>query len=256
LALAECAGVVVLGLILSLAIGVSLGLLGGGGSILTLPVLHYAFGIEAHAAVATSLLVVGATSSVALIRHARAGRVQWRTGLAFGAASMLSAFAGGRLGQSLPGPTLIIAFAAVMLVAGVAMLRRARCEAISCSAQLSLPRVMAIGMGVGLLTGILGAGGGFIVVPALTLLGGLTMVDAIGTSLLVIAMNSFAGLLGNATHAELDGRLAALVASVAVAGSIAGTLIGRRMNARHLQHAFGIFVAVVGLAILARELLW
>jgi uncharacterized membrane protein YfcA len=248
--------VVILGLILSLAIGVSLGLLGGGGSILTVPVLHYAFGIEAHAAITTSLLVVAATSTVTLVRHARAGRVQWRTGLAFGSASMFAAFAGGRVGAQLPGAVLIISFAVLMVAVGGAMIRRARCAPAESCARVSLPRVMGIGIGVGLLTGVLGAGGGFVIVPALTLLAGLSVADAIGTSLLVIAMNSFAGLAGNATHAAIDLRLALIITGIAIAGSVLGTTIGRRMHAKHLQHAFGIFVVAVGAVILARELLF
>jgi uncharacterized membrane protein YfcA len=256
-ALAEQEGVVALGLILSLAIGVSLGLLGGGGSILTVPVLHYAFGMEAHAAITTSLLVVGATSAVTMLRFARIGRVRWRIGLAFGSASMFAAFAGGRIGAQLPGTALIIGFAALMLVAGGAMIRRARSPLAEIEGvEMSLPRVMAIGVGVGLLTGILGAGGGFVIVPALTLLGGLAIVDAIGTSLLVIAMNSFAGLLGNITHAHVDMRLALIVTGIAIGGSFLGTLIASRMHPRHLGHAFGIFVVAVGAAILARELLF
>ncbi|HEX2690219.1 MAG TPA: sulfite exporter TauE/SafE family protein, partial [Kofleriaceae bacterium] len=182
-----------LGLVLSLAIGLSLGLLGGGGSILTVPVLHYVFRVEAHDAIAMSLVIVGATSTIALVPLARAGHVHWRIGLAFGGASMIAAFAGGRLGATLPDVVLIVAFAVVMLAAGVAMLTRARASlAASDTGDMRLPRVLVIGLGIGLITGTLGAGGGFLIVPMLALLGGFAIRDASATSLLVIAMNSLA----------------------------------------------------------------
>jgi uncharacterized membrane protein YfcA len=244
-----------LGLVLSLAIGLSLGLLGGGGSILTVPVLHYVLRIEAHDAIAMSLVVVGATSLVALVPHARAGRVQWRVGLAFGAASVVTAFMGGRLGTAFSGEGLIAAFALVMLAAGGAMLVRARAPAMTRDPRkVRLSRVIAIGLGAGLLTGLLGAGGGFVIVPALTLFGGLAIRDAVGTSLLVIAMNSLAGLAGVAGHAEIDLRIAVPVTCVAIAGSLLGARVGRRLSAQALQGAFGWLVIVVGGVILVYQL--
>lgn len=246
---------IALGLVLSLAIGVSLGLLGGGGSILTVPVLHYAFGIAAHDAIATSLLVVGATSLVALVPHARAGRVHWRIGLAFGTSSMAAAFVGGGLGASLPAAVLIAAFSCVMVAAGIAMLLRARTGLPCCeTVEPRLVRVLAIGIGVGLVTGTLGAGGGFIIVPALTMLAGLAVRDAVGTSLLVIAMNSFAGFAGTSSHATIDTRIVVGVAALAITGSFLGALVGKRITARHLQGGFGWFVIIVGLLMLVREL--
>lgn len=246
---------VVLGLALSLVIGVSLGLLGGGGSTLTVPVIHYVFGVETHQAIALSLVVVGATSLVALIPHARAGRVQWKTGLAFGLACMVAAFFGGKLGGALPGRFLIDAFAVLMVVAGGAMLVRARKPLATCQPEdVSLWSVLLIGVGVGLITGTLGAGGGFIIVPALTLVGGIAIREAVGTSLLVIAMNSAAGFAGTASKVHLDGRLLIGVTAVAVAGTFFGARLGHRLSAQHLQRAFGWFVIVVGLLMLVREL--
>jgi len=244
----------VLGLVLSLVIGLSLGLLGGGGSIVTVPVLHYALGLGVHEAIAGSLIVVAMTSSVALIPHARAGRVQWRTGLAFGAASMASAFAGGRLGALIPGTVLISAFALAMVAAGVAMLLRSRGPRGSpVCGHVRLPRVLGVGLGVGLVTGVLGAGGGFVIVPALTLFGGLAMCDAIGTSLLVIAMNAVAGVAGGALHTHVDTKTVVAVTALAVLGSLAGARVGRRVPAHHLQRVFGGFVIAVAAAILLGE---
>lgn len=243
------------GLVLSLAIGLSLGLLGGGGSILTVPVIHYVFGVEPHAAIAMSLVVVGTTSFIALIPHARAGRVRWRTGLVFGASSMLGAFEGGRIGAALPGPVLIPAFAMVMVAAGVAMLVRSRRGLISGPVHAPrVGRVLAIGLAVGLLTGTLGAGGGFVIVPALTLAGGLAIADAIGTSLFVIALNSFAGYAG-ASHAALDYTMVGAVTASAIAGSFVGAQLVHRLAARHLQQVFGYFVIAVAALMMLREAL-
>jgi hypothetical protein len=244
-----------LGLILSLAIGVSLGLLGGGGSILTVPVLHYALGFGVHDAIAGSLVVVGVTSSIAVIPHARSGRVQWRTGLVFGAASMVTAFAGGRLGARLPGGALIAGFALVMIAAGVAMLLRSRAgRGLPAPRPVQLSRVLAVGLGVGLVTGVLGAGGGFVIVPALTLLGGLAMCDAVGTSLLVIAMNAFAGAAGGGLHSHGALPTVAAVTALAVIGSLAGERVGRRIPPHQLQRGFAGFILLVAVAILLREL--
>jgi uncharacterized membrane protein YfcA len=247
--------VLVLGLILSLAIGVTLGLLGGGGSILTVPVLHYVFGLAAHDTVAMSLGIVGVTSLVALIPHARAGRVQWRVGLVFGAASMATAFLGARLGALLPGDVLISAFAALMVIAGAVMLVRARRSGEATTGSVRLWRVVAIGLVVGLVTGTLGAGGGFVILPALTLFGGLAMREAVATSLLIIALNSTAGLAGSLQHVSVDSRIALAVTGAAVIGSFIGARIARRVSTAQLQQLFGWFVIAVGVAILARELL-
>jgi uncharacterized membrane protein YfcA len=248
--------VIPLGLVLSLAIGLSLGLLGGGGSVLTVPVLHHVLGVPAHDAIAMSLVVVGATSLVALVPHARAGRVRWGVGIPFGAASMAAAFAGARLGAALPGAILIAAFAVLMLVAGAVMVLRGHGAGPAAvpTGGAGLSRLLAIGLGVGLLTGVLGAGGGFVIVPALTLLGGLAIREAVGTSLVVIAMNSLAALGGVAAHAVIDLRLTAAITAVAVAGSLLGARAGRRLSAQRLQGAFGWFVIAIGALVLAREL--
>jgi len=242
--------------ILALAIGMSLGLLGGGGSILTMPVLHYAFDTPAHDAIATSLVVVGITSVVALVGHARRGHVRWKLGLVFGATSMVTAFAGGRLGAVLPAGALIVGFAVVMIAAGVAMLQRARSnnKRVVPSGEASLRRVLGIAAGIGLLTGILGAGGGFLIVPALTLAGGLAVREAIGTSLLVIGLNAGAGFAGTAPYASVDARIALVVTLMAVAGSLIGARLGRRLSTEMLERGFGWFVIIVGAAIVAQRL--
>jgi uncharacterized protein len=245
---------VVAGYILSLAIGLSLGLLGGGGSLLTVPVLHYVFGAVAHDAIAMSLVVVAITSAIALVPHARAGLVNWRLGAGFGVASMSAAFFGGRIGAAIPGSVLIVAFALVMFAAGGVMIVRTRRPVEPRGAgEVRMSRMLVSGVGVGLLTGILGAGGGFIIVPALTL-SGIPIRVAIATSLFVIAANSIAALAGTVGHVTLDFALVVPITAIAAVGSLIGVWLGRRISVRALQRSFGWFVVVVGLAILVCEL--
>ncbi|MCH9702999.1 MAG: sulfite exporter TauE/SafE family protein, partial [Actinomycetia bacterium] len=162
---------------LAVFVGISLGLLGGGGSILTVPLLAYVAGMDAKQAIATSLLVVGVTSAIGAISHARAGRVQWRTGLIFGGAGMAGAYGGGLLARFIPGTVLLTGFAVMMIATAVAMLRgRKNTEGAASPAgaerghHLPIPTIIAEGLVVGLATGLVGAGGGFLVVPALVLL--------------------------------------------------------------------------------------
>jgi hypothetical protein len=175
---------------LAVLVGVALGLLGGGGSILMVPLLAYVAGMDAKHAIATSLLVVGIASVVGVIAHARAGRVQWRTAVLIGVAAMAGAYAGGQLAHFIPGTVLMIAFAAVMVAAAIAMLRgRKDTHTTPERGQLPRPTMIALtGVAVGVLSGLVGAGGGFLLVPALALLAGLEMPTAVGTSLVVIAM--------------------------------------------------------------------
>jgi len=213
--------------ILAFAVGASLGLLGGGGSILSVPLLVYVAGFDPHPAAAGSLFVVGVTSGVSLVAHARAGRVRWRTGLVFGLAGMLGAYAGGLASASVPGPVLLAAFAVMMVAAAVGMLRGRRGAG---GEREGLRLVVAVGLGlaVGAATGFVGAGGGFVVVPALVLVAGLPMQAAVGTSLLVIAMQSGAGLAGHLSDTRLPWGLTLAVTASAVVGSLAGSrLTGR-----------------------------
>ncbi|GAA1383211.1 sulfite exporter TauE/SafE family protein [Catellatospora chokoriensis] len=241
----------------SVVIGLTLGMLGGGGSILTVPVLVYLAGAQPKPAIAMSLVVVGVTSAVALISHARAGRVRWRTGVLFGAAGMVGAYAGGRVAQYIPGSVLLIAFAAMMLVTAVAMIRARQDRSVNAAqAQMRLPvrKILVEGVGVGFATGLVGAGGGFLVVPALVLLGGLAMPAAVGTSLLIIAMKSAAGLAGYLHSVSVDWRLTAMVTAGAVVGSLVGSRLAGRVRPEMLRQAFGWFVIVIGAGLLASQL--
>jgi uncharacterized membrane protein YfcA/uncharacterized membrane protein YedE/YeeE len=248
-----------LAVILSSFIGLALGLLGGGGSILTVPILVYGLGLEAKPAIATSLLVVAVTSSAALVSHARRGLVDFRTGLLFGGAGMVGAFLGGRLASFVPGSILLLGFAGMMLATAIAMLR-SRCDEDPANAsnkpatKLTVARVIGHGSVVGVLTGLIGAGGGFLIVPALVLLGGMPMRAAVATSLLVIALKSFAGFAGYVGHVTIDWQLATLVSSAAVAGSIAGSVLSARIPQHALKRAFAWFVIAMALFVVVEEL--
>ncbi|MER7535667.1 sulfite exporter TauE/SafE family protein [Streptomyces sp. NPDC097704] len=241
----------------SLLVGLSLGALGGGGSILTVPILIYLAGQDTKEAITTSLFVVGVTSLAALVPHARARRVRWRTGLLFGGFSMAGAYGGGRVAEYVPGTALLVAFALMMLATAVAMLRkprRGREAAPRVHAELPVRQIAAEGLAVGAVTGLVGSGGGFLVVPALALLGGLPMGMAVGTSLLVIGMNSFAGLAGHLSGVGIDWGLALTVTAAAVVGSLVGGRLAGRIPQDALRTAFGWFVVVMGVFVLSQQI--
>lgn len=245
----------VLTLLLSILIGLSLGLLGGGGSILTVPILIYVAGLDPKEAIAASLFVVGVTSAVSVINHARNQRVQWRTGLIFGAAGMVGAFGGGLLGGRIPGVVLMLAFALMMIATSVAMIRgRKKTAGTEPGGDLPLARILFDGLVVGVITGLVGAGGGFLVVPALALLAGLSMPVAVGTSLVVITMKSFAGLAGYLTTVQLDWGLVGAVTLAAILGSLLGSRLAGRIPEVLLRKGFGVFVLVMGVFVLIQEL--
>lgn len=238
----------------SLLIGAGLGILGGGGSILTVPVLVYLAGMDTKEAIATSLFVVGVTSAAGVLPHARAGRVRWRTGLLFGVAGMSGAYAGGRLAALVPATVLLILFALVMIATAVAMIRGRRRKPQQPRRELPVGAILLNGAAVGLVTGLVGAGGGFLIVPALALFGGLPMPVAAATSLQVIALQSFAGFTGHLSGTHIDWPLAALVTTTAVVGSLLGGLLAGRIPQDGLRRAFGWFVAAMGVFVLAQQI--
>ncbi len=243
----------ILALALSLLIGVSLGLLGGGGSILTTPILIYALGMETRPAIATSLIVVGVTSLAGVIQHARAGNVELRTGLVFGAAGMVGAYGGGFAAAWFSETFLLLLFAGMMLATAGAMFRGRQEPAGGAHTPQAAWKIVGEGIIVGLVTGLVGAGGGFLVVPALALLGGLPMKKAIGTSLLVISLKSFAGYAGHAAHTSIDPSLAALVTVSAVAGSFLGASFASRIEPTTLRRGFAGFVLVMACFVLFQQ---
>lgn len=252
------------GLAGALVVGIMLGLLGGGGSILTVPLLVYVMGVEPRTAIAMSLVVVGVTSTSGALLHARAGRVRWRTAFVFGAGGMVGAFLGGRLNPLLSPTLLLLLFAGVMVAASVAMLRRAdpphRHAALPGApppadggAGLSLGRILAQGVAVGALSGLVGAGGGFLIVPALALVG-LPMPMATATSLVVIALQCAAGLVGQLGHVSLPWPLTAEVLGVALVGSLLGGKLAGRVAPGALRKAFAVFVLTTACFLLLAQL--
>lgn len=247
--------ILTLALFLSVLMGVALGLLGGGGSIMTVPILVYLLGMPTKAAVATSLLVVGSTSLVALALHARAGNVEWRTGLIFAGFAMAGAFASGHAAVWLPGWLLLALFTLLMLATGIAMLRgRGAAAKPQGAGPLPIPLVAAEGLVVGAVTGLVGAGGGFLVVPALVLLAGLPMARAVGTSLLVISLKSFAGFAGYAGHVQLEYGTAAAVIGAALVGTFVGVHLASKVDGARLRRGFAWFVLVMGAFMIYQQL--
>jgi uncharacterized protein len=239
-------------LLLATLIGVSLGLLGGGGTILTVPILMYAAHLPAKEAIATSLLVVGLSSGLGAFQQRKS--IDLRTALPFGAAGMLGAFGGGRLAAFIPAEIILLLFAGMMIATAVAMLRSSKNEAPAPRRVRPIARILIEGLIVGAVTGLVGAGGGFLVVPALVLLGGLSMKNAISTSLLVIAAKAFAGFAGYLGHVSIDLGLALAVAAAATAGTFAGSKLGARVSATRLKKIFAGLVIVMALWIVSKEL--
>lgn len=234
------------GLVLAALIGVSLGLLGGGGSILTVPVLVYVLGYAAKPAIVMSLPVVGVTSLVSAIVHWRRGDLQLRMALFFGALAMLGAFAGATLAPLLSGSVQLALLAVVMLAAAGAMLRTGPVSDGPIRRAPRLALMVPVALGVGVLTGVVGIGGGFLVVPALVLFAGVPMREAVGTSLLVIAMNSASAFVGAFGTAPLDWRLLILFTGIAVFGALVGTGFAARVPQATLKRAFAVLLFVMG----------
>jgi len=244
--------VFLLGLVLSAGIGLSLGLIGGGGSIITVPVLVYVLGVEPHRAIAMSLAVVGSTALASVVLHHRMRSVAWRTGIVFAAGGILSAYAASKLTRLVSPSMLMLLFAALMLVVATVMLTR-RPPGPEVAHVPNVPRELLAGVGVGALTGFLGVGGGFLIVPALVVFGGLGMRAAIGTSLFVIAVNCAAGLLGHLSEVDFDLRLTLLVSALAVGGAVVGARLSHRVHHASLRRVFAWFVVAVALYLVARN---
>ncbi|MEJ7901865.1 MAG: sulfite exporter TauE/SafE family protein [Thermomicrobiales bacterium] len=247
---------ILLAVLFGTLIGVMLGLIGGGGSILTVPILVYLLDQGVHEATATSLVIVGATALVGVVPHARAGRVAFRTALFFGGAGIAGAFAGTWLNNLVSGPLLLLLFGLLMLVVAARMFL-GRKSADTASSELPMagfrwPVLMA-GLMVGVMTGFFGVGGGFLIVPALVMVLGFPMRLAVGTSLLIIAINSVAAMAAQLQNADINWQLALLF----IAGGLAGATLGGRLAGRidevKLSRGFAVLVTVVGVYLIARN---
>lgn len=233
--------------VLALLIGTSLGLVGGGGSILTVPALVYAGGFAPRDAIVASLIVVGVAATAGALLHWRLGTLDPAVASWFGGLGAAGAMAGARLGRLVPGAWLMTAFAFIAVTAGLTLMSR-RGLSVPHGTRRHPGLVASTAVGVGFLTGLLGVGGGFIIVPALALVLGLPMARAVGTSLAVIAVNCAAGLTTAAVELTSDRML---VTAVFAALALVGTLVGARTTSRArpevLQRVFGLLVLGVGL---------
>jgi hypothetical protein len=239
-----------------LAVGLSLGLVGGGGSILAVPILVYVLGQDVKEATTASLLIVGATALAGAVDHARGGRVRLRTAVLFAAGGATGALAGTALNRVASAETILFLFALVLLAAAYAMVRGGDrggpLETAPRGRGLWL-EVVPVGVGVGVLTGFFGVGGGFLIVPALALLLGLPMPVAVGTSLLVIALTSTAALAAHLTTGGIDWVVAAAFTAAGIAGATAGSRLGQRVSSRRLREAFAILVVAVATFLLVEN---
>jgi len=257
--------------IASVFIGVSLGLIGGGGSILTVPVLVYMFGVSPLISTSYSLFIVGSTSLVGAYTNYRKGAVKIKTALLFGSTSITTVFltrkflipmipkdlfkvAGFQITEPL---VTMILFAVLMVAASVGMIRSKERKpgCLECDLRGNMIRMLVSGVGIGLTTGMLGAGGGFLLIPTLVLVLGMPMKEAVGTSLLIIALNSLIGFAGDMGHFVIDWIFLLRITAISMAGVLIGGTVAKRVDAASLKKGFGWFVLVMGVYIISTELL-
>lgn len=262
----------IIGYIASIIIGLSLGLIGGGGSILTVPVLVYLFGVNPVSATAYSLFIVGSTSLIGAWPKYRQGLVNMKTAIIFGIPSIAAVYAtrafivpaipevvitlgSFELTKSI---LLMLLFAVLMVAASFSMIRTGKKNQSSSDGQeqkFNYPLILLEGGIVGVLTGLVGAGGGFLIIPALVVLSKLPMKQAVGTSLLIIAAKSLIGFTGDLGKTEMDWGLLGLVTLFAIAGIFIGNYLTKFVDGEKLKKGFGWFVLVMGLYIIIKELM-
>ncbi len=261
----------ILGFLASILIGVSLGLVGSGGSILTVPVLVYLLAVDPVAATGYSLFIVGFTAGVGSIGYFQKGLVNIKTAIVFGIPSIIAVFstrawivpaipkevftiAGHVVTKS---DLLMLLFAILMVVASVSMIKKDKSvagdEDLKAEQKFNYPLILIEGGLVGIITGLVGAGGGFLIIPALVLLSKLPMKEAVGTSLVIIAAKSLIGFFGEASEAAIDWRLLAIVTTFATVGIFGGIFLSKKIDGNKLKPAFGWFVLVMGIYIIIKE---
>lgn len=260
----------ILGYIASILIGISLGLIGGGGSILTVPVLVYLFGVEPVLATAYSLFIVGATSLVGAVPKYKQGLLSIKTAIIFGAPAIAAVYATRKfLVPAIPDHVfsigsftatkailLMLLFAVLMVFASYSMIKGKKEESNGETGEqkFNYPMILLEGTVVGVLTGLVGAGGGFLIIPALVILSKLPMKQAVGTSLLIIAAKSLIGFLGDLGQQPIDWTLLLIVTALAVGGIFVGNWLSLKVSGEKLKKGFGWFVLVMGIYIIVKEI--
>lgn len=266
----------IIGYLASLLIGISLGLIGGGGSILTVPVLVYLFGVNPVLATAYSLFIVGASSLVGAFPKYKQGLINVKTAIIFGIPSIAAVYATRKfivplipnevfsIGEFVvTKPLLMMVLFAILMVAASISMIQGRCE--QCEKEklgtyiaeeqvFNYPMILLEGTVVGMLTGLVGAGGGFLIIPALVMLSKLSMKQAIGTSLMIIAAKSLIGFTGDLGHQIIDWKLLLTVTGLAIIGIFLGDILSKKVDGNKLKVGFGWFVLVMGMYILIQQL--
>lgn len=262
----------IIGYIGAILMGLSLGLIGGGGSILTVPILVYLFHVDAVLATAYSLFIVGLTSLVGSVSHIKLGNIHWKTALVFGIPSIISVFfTRSVIVPHIPSPMfsigtlvvskamgLLVLFAIIMILAAYSMIKpsKKKIETNESDIAFNFPLILAEGLIVGIVTGLVGAGGGFLIIPALVLLAKLPMKKAVGTSLLIIASKSLIGFIGDMKGTEvIDWKFLFIFSSIAIVGILLGSMLSKKIAGEKLKPVFGWFVLIMGIYIILKELL-
>lgn len=261
----------VIGYIASIFIGISLGLIGGGGSVLTVPVLVYLFDITPEVSTAYSLFIVGITALVGAIRNASLGQIQYKTAVVFAVPAFIAVYLTRRfIVPSIPDPVfstelmtlskdtaIMVFFALIMLAAAVSMIRSRKDEIeVAQKPVFNYPAMMIEGFLVGVVTGIVGAGGGFLIIPALVIFAKLPMKKAVGTSLLIIAFKSLIGFKGDIDRPDLiiDWTLLLTVSAIAIGGIFVGIYLTRFIDGSKLKKGFGWFVLAMAVYIVLKQI--
>lgn len=264
----------ILGYLGALFIGLTLGLIGGGGSILTVPILAYLFGFDPVMATAYSLFVVGTTSLVGSYSFYKRGLVSVKTAVIFGIPAMVMVYlTRAFIVPAIPevlvefnqlqltkGVFIMVLFAVLMLLASISMIRGRKKlssiedENVAVEQKFNYPAILVEGTIVGLLTGLVGAGGGFLIIPALVIFSKLDMKMAVGTSLVIIAVKSLVGFLGDVSNYTIDWSFLLIFTGISIGGIILGSLLSKRIEGEKLKKAFGFFVLIMGVYILIKEL--
>ena len=258
-----------IGYFASILIGVALGLIGGGGSILTVPVLVYLFGVSPLLSTSYSLFIVGSTSLVGAVKNYNQGFVNVKIALLFGLSSITTVFLTrkfiipnipqevAKIGNFIITESMLMMtlFAMLMILAAITMIKNGKtfAEKTSVTTKLNIIKLLIYGVTIGITTGFLGAGGGFLLIPTLVILIGLPMKEAIGTSLLIIALNSLIGFAGDLGHFEMDWNFLLSITVIALVGLFIGSQIGKKIESVKLKKGFGYFVLIMGVYIIIKE---